>query len=262
MRNKLLLCFVMLLNLNANAFWGDEVGNGAGLIENRIINIYHNIDRYIAAALEHGDFRDSEIEDLSKILIHWSTIENETIVQFSEDQSFFEIDGDVKIAVTGLELDSPIFLNSTLINTLEASEYYEAMVSVLVHELGHKVGILDHNYLDALGSKVSRSTLKSQQFYFLDILNRENFVEVVSFHSSDLSDKIILNLEGQTYNISEYIDEQGVCNGTYEAFNFHTDPSTQNFSGLILFNCEASFEVRTFVINNHNNKVGDNFQLL
>lgn len=70
----------------------------------------------------------------------------------------FDVDsGSHRLAVTGGELTSPIYLNSDLIDPKGAAFSLDALISIFVHEFGHHAGFHDSDeyLLDQLGNKVA-----------------------------------------------------------------------------------------------------------
>lgn len=95
----------------------------------------------------------------------------------SHPERFF-LDGRVRIAVTGSKVGSPIYINTDLLYVPQESGHslplsIESAVAILTHELGHHHGILDHNYLDAVGAKVKTFLLKFLQWRKLDPGNQD-----------------------------------------------------------------------------------------
>lgn len=98
---------------------------------------------------------DSESTLISRI-IH--AVPNEhlaTTIQFRSEATepgFFLIDGQVRVAKTGDDVGSPVFINEDLI--LADQTDVRTAIAILVHELGHHHKIKDHQALDRLGAAV------------------------------------------------------------------------------------------------------------
>lgn len=82
----------------------------------------------------------------------------------------FGVDGQSRVAATGKDVGSPIYLNTDFFYRKdERSEWHPAIsldkaIIILTHELGHHLGVLDHQALDVLGIKVSQGTKSSYQW--------------------------------------------------------------------------------------------------
>lgn len=77
----------------------------------------------------------------------------------TRNPSLFTIDGVVKSAVTGLRPGDPIYFNLDHIYTIENNRENaiapDLILALLIHELGHHTGSVDHKALDLLGSKLA-----------------------------------------------------------------------------------------------------------
>ncbi len=149
---------------------GDWVGNGASFSENMVSFVYENIDYYLQACnldVEcNGNTKNifPERPNILTDLIYNDKQEvqhNSKTIRFMPHSALFIIDGSVKIAVTGLHSGDPIYINKDLLVEPDPNYYnkvntisLQRIVSVLVHELGHHLGIVDHTALDKLGSLV------------------------------------------------------------------------------------------------------------
>jgi hypothetical protein len=150
----------------ALAFMGDEVNNGGGLGEKNIILAYQKLGRYLDSCINSNacNIKDSEKNLLQKIAQDLPReYENKKQLVFKsgkKNPEIFTIDGEIKVAVTGNNVGSNIFVNIDLLNfklddgTNQALDLGQA-ISILVHEMGHHHGVHDHAKLDALGGKVA-----------------------------------------------------------------------------------------------------------
>lgn len=147
-------------------FGNDWVGNGANLSESRFYMAYENLETYMQAGLRAKDsgLNDADRDLLSKMI---ETISNErhqnpAMLHFLPQSPLFIIDGQIKIAVTGLNLSDPIYINKDRLQRFDAQNRLVDMslleaISILVHEFGHHQGVSDHSYLDRLGALVADS---------------------------------------------------------------------------------------------------------
>ncbi len=170
---------VITILLFTNFVWsgGDSIDNGASLSENRIVLAFNNIKTYIEATIKDTSNKldVNQVNLLSKIL-HSLPEEkklNPTMIQFSDDYARFYIDGQMKVALTGLKLGDPILINRKYIQYLNEKNKqndfstFQAL-SILVHELGHHQGETDHSFLDYLGAAVANKSRFEEMWYVLN----------------------------------------------------------------------------------------------
>ncbi len=170
------LLLIIALATTGLAYAGDHVGNGGGLAEKNIILTYQKLDQFIRICLASQSCKlsDKERELLNKIMTSLpSERAQKDQIRFESERAnpnFFVRDGEVRIAVTGDSVGSPIYFNTDFLYTRGMSGTYEAIsladaTTNLIHELGHHHGpnYGDHTELDALGTKVS--LIMQQQVY-------------------------------------------------------------------------------------------------
>lgn len=160
--SALLFCF----SLSA----GNEKG-GAGIAENNLLFAYWNLENYITLCQASAGCQLTEGESKTLGQIKANLAEErktkDPLVFKSEgkEPGFFLIEGLVRIAKTGYRVGDVIHVNTDLlyppvtVNMVGVPAYGRPFdlpnaVSLLVHELGHHLGIKDHASLDLLGSKV------------------------------------------------------------------------------------------------------------
>lgn len=141
---------------------GDVVGNGGGFYESQAYFYYHNLAKHIISSFEqtYVDFTEGEKVVLQRILDHTPIFGEEGKLIFLSQQGhptfFFDEDVDPapRVAKTGFDHTYPIFINRDMI--YEKTERHSTFwIGVLVHELGHQVGVENHTFLEELGGKVA-----------------------------------------------------------------------------------------------------------
>ncbi len=159
----------------ARKFGGDEVNNGAGLAERIVLYAYDRLPLFMSICLKSSVCKVSPEERLLLTKISDSfraeREANDKQIQFDSETTnpgFFIIDGVVKLAKTGREIGSPIYVNIDLLYTLSANQRREALpisdvVAMLIHELGHHQGNHSHQDLDYLGVKVASTAQNHMQ---------------------------------------------------------------------------------------------------
>ncbi|MEH0861002.1 hypothetical protein [Halobacteriovorax sp. DPLXC-1] len=176
---------------------GDYVGNGGGVVEQDFTNALLNLPLYIEDCLLslNCELTQQEEIDLKKILniARLNSKDSEKLIFLSGKDSgkLFYTEGEnrVRLAVTGLTNDGPIFINGDLLyedidNRDIPAINFGQIVALLIHETGHLTGLENHHYLDYLGAKVSSNMdlNKKRIDYFLSY-NKQLSLEVVNFSS-------------------------------------------------------------------------------
>ncbi len=139
---------------------GDMVGNGGGLLEQNFYQAYYLVQSAIENCLYDSVCAlTSKQENLLRAInqTYILKIDQETpLVFLKEEQAggfFSEDEGkETRLAMTGFSEKFPIFINTTL--ALSISENIPAIIGILIHELGHQAGVLNHSALDELSIKV------------------------------------------------------------------------------------------------------------
>lgn len=154
---------------------GDWVGNGASFSENMFLLAFENIEQFVGSCLKDSECIDQAEQKLLLEKIYRSLPtekkQNPIMIQFLNQSPIFIIDGQVKVAVTGLKTGDSIYINRDYLNGLNYPAQGVSLaqcISILVHELGHHQGIMDHTYLDQLGAKVSKYAQLDARFLSID----------------------------------------------------------------------------------------------
>ncbi len=137
------------------ALRGDVVGNGGGLLEGQAYFDYRSLPKFIANAFEQTvvEFSNFEREVLVAIIKNMASDEMEKKLIFLDDLDFFRDDNEIKAAKTGFSAHYPIYINRPFLYQQLLNDR-SALITLLVHELGHQTGVKSHSFLDALGSKL------------------------------------------------------------------------------------------------------------
>ena len=159
-----LVSFLFLLAPVVALGGGDHAGNGAGIAENNFAMAHQRLGDYIALCLASprcGLTTDEGklLSDILRSLPAEYAGSAGLIFRSNTETHEFEIDGRVRIAVTGNAVGGQIFINLDLLLYLDTASAIrpvslESAVAVLVHEFGHHHGIKDHTALDRMGAKV------------------------------------------------------------------------------------------------------------
>ncbi len=239
-----LLLGVMLSLMTFSSFARDEVGNGAGLYENRVALIWEKLPGYFEQTLEYAELDLEQKEIILELVGKWENLNKETEIKFENQDDRFFIDGEYRFAMTGSSINSPIIFNLEKLYQVELSDLNFSLISILVHELGHKIGLKNHFQLDILGNKVAMASVQSHQIFWLDFINRDEFIEVIKDFDANTSDIILYVKAGNIYNLEDMIVEQAACEGNFEGFNFFYNDQTGGFEGTIVFECSNEMIVK------------------
>jgi len=149
---------------------GDEAGNGAGIAEHHVVSAYLNLGEYLDLCLNSSecelDAREHAL--LRKIrtglLGEYQNRRQLSFKKESELPGFFIIDGYLRVAKTGDQVGSTIYVNRDLLYRMGPGGVItglslESAIAILVHEMGHHHGEVDHTVLDYLGAKVMNMVL-------------------------------------------------------------------------------------------------------
>lgn len=161
---KLLQLSVFLLPIHSFAGGGSIVGNGAGIVENNFQFVYMSLENTIGECflLENCKLSEHEKDLLGSIsvIIRKNSTKAKNIYFISENDfpGFFDtgINEKHRIAKTGLTPESPIYINIDLVYSSEGKPAIDqqTIAALLVHEIGHQTGEVDHAALDILGAKI------------------------------------------------------------------------------------------------------------
>ncbi|MFT6070025.1 MAG: hypothetical protein ACJAT2_002462 [Bacteriovoracaceae bacterium] len=142
---------------------GDIIGNGGGIAEQDFRFAYRKIPSIVDSCLESPfcPIPNKEIEllkNIKKIAVS-SAPNKDRLIFLSESDypGFFKDSNDskIRIAKTANIKGAPVFVNlDMLYGGKNALLDFPAIVSVLVHEIGHQASIKSHSLLDELGTRL------------------------------------------------------------------------------------------------------------
>jgi hypothetical protein len=199
---QFLFAFLLSVSLFANV--GSSSGAGGGVAEKNIIFAFLNLPKFMDQCLASPRCRLTEIEKkwLGEIRAsHGIEGSAEKQIMFLSEKAnpgFFKIDGLIRLAKTGWKVGDIIYFNQDLLY-VEGKAGISPLslgssVAHLIHELGHHHGIMNHDALDLLGSKVET--------------NLEVFSQKVL--GALLGEYVNLTLLYPSFEPSGVVDEEGV----------------------------------------------------
>lgn len=200
---------------------GNGVGGG-GIAEKNLVYAYLNLPSYLdlCMASELCALEKEERETLQKILkARPQELPVDQILQFqseSESPGFFKINGQIKIAKTEYRVGAPIYINTDLLYLKNRTQEVRpltlsAAAALLVHELGHHLGLEDHLKLDILGSKVQRVLSGSSQQINGGRTMRDIAVTVVDLGTAGSFSQLLIGDSDALYDLTSMLRESVSC---------------------------------------------------
>lgn len=169
--------------ISTSVFAGGYVGNGGGLAEQNFNYAYTALPRTIESTIftRKDLFNQDELELLAEIkAIALKNASNEDRLTFVSGKDFPDLfkTGPAehhRIAVTGDSETSEIFINTDLLYSSEGASLLDlgTQSAILVHEIGHQAGELNHQKLDILGSKIRAHFNQSSKHHEIQFKGKE-----------------------------------------------------------------------------------------
>jgi hypothetical protein len=192
---------------------GDWVGNGASFAENLVLLAFQNLEFYLNACIrEESCLNEIKLLDPNQpdtiqnifLSLREERKLNPEMIRFAPMSRLFEIDGEVKVAVTGLHKGDIIYINKDLLYEFDPNNKLKTItllqiVSILIHELGHHQGITNHNYLDRIGAIVANQTRFESQFINLHPKINNLGAQFSSPRSSNISPSKLALIDEEKY---------------------------------------------------------------
>ena len=88
------------------------------------------------------------------------------------------------------------------------------------------------------------AAVQSHQVFWLDFINKDEFIEVIKDFDTSTSDIILYGIEGTVFNLNDLIEEQAACEGAYEGFNFFYNDQIDGFEGTLVFDCSDEMVIK------------------
>jgi hypothetical protein len=271
MRSTLFFMVTAFLIFGQSAFAGGGVvvGNGAGIVENNFQQAYQSLDTIIQNCLniENCSLQDDERVLVTKILaiVKRNSSKTDRLIFTSEKAhpGFFTT-GEAetnRVAKTELSPESPIFINTDMLYDLgKPTLTFENIVALLIHEIGHQTGKLEHTALDILGVKIGNfsESLTDHFGFVLDDKTKESVVfSVTNFTYPAKSTSLQFNWKNaQNVNLSNSLVASSTCKYDSETFagtevsNGHFSFNDKNnlvFEAWVKVSCFESFSGETFI---------------
>lgn len=197
---------------------GDIVGNGSGLIEQNFTYAYHNLQGAIFNCLGNkfecqiNNQEEKVLREINQLYIDKLLIKRPLIFvskDFAGDFFKNDLDGSVRIAKTGFNKGSSIFIN--LEESESISNDIPIMISILIHELGHQIGILSHSFLDQLGTKVRNQWSANWQSFELEVNGLPLTLRLFSNANNYISSSLSYRYNGKLKHLNDLIFKELSC---------------------------------------------------
>ncbi len=225
---------------------GDVVGNGGGLLEQNFLLAYYSLQAAIENCLILEDCYTSQsnqevLKEINQLIIKKINMKSIFIfLRNSETENFFfdEFDQSERIAKTGFSKDHPIFINLDI--TDEIINDVPAMLGIIVHELGHQIGIKSHSYLDQLGVKIREMWITNWIVSDISIGGEDLSLRLFSTKSNYISSKLSYVFRGKVKSLNSLILKKLNCRkgdrlSNYSLTNGHwRRPSLDNFRSIVI----------------------------
>ncbi|MDG0815174.1 hypothetical protein [Bdellovibrio svalbardensis] len=217
-------CLMAIASFSTSAAFargGDMVNNGGGIAEKNVFYAYEKLDKYILICLNSDACKLNERQKivLRQIL---ATLPREKSMQqlfFSSEKKMpgtYIIDGLVRVAKTGSEVGSPIYINSDLLYSRNEANSYDPVtipeaVAILIHEMGHHQGSYSHEELDLIG--VRASMLLQQKFISTPLIPWTSEISANVLNPNVVSSfpEVLLNIGDDVLDISRMYEETAMC---------------------------------------------------
>lgn len=278
MKRFLSFAIFAILTITQSAFsyengGGVIVGNGAGIVESNFQYAYQSLKNVINHCVlsTNCNVKKDELEVLKKLItiLDANGDRKDRLIFLSEklNPGFF-MTGEAesnRIAKTFLNPQSPIFINSDqLYNSAgRPTLNFQRIISLLIHELGHQGGVLDHAWLDILGAKVAIYSENSTNHFSFKIddedlsKNQSLVFSVTNLEFPIKSSMLIFNRNNtQSINLSNSLAASSSCQFESEIFqgteisNGHFSFDEHNnlrFLAWVKIHCFESFSSSTIV---------------
>lgn len=196
----------------------DIIGNGGGVLEQNMIYLYRNLDRFISHCMMHPlcastDEKQFIIKEIRNLIVHNRDQKNRLVfLKKNHFNSFFQndLDPSERIAKTGFSSAFPIYINLPLAEKMAMEKDLSLLLGILIHEVGHQVGVASHSFLDELAAEIR--IVFYDNFQNLDVNVADTKVSFFLFNGSGEYDYFQAKLlVGDTFHVLENISDDLDC---------------------------------------------------
>ncbi|EPZ50150.1 hypothetical protein M902_0605 [Bacteriovorax sp. BAL6_X] len=207
---------------------GDIVGNGSGLIEQNFTFAYYNLQNAIFNCLgdkykcQVDSQEESILREINQAFIAKADMKRPLIFvskEFAGDFFHNKIDITSRIAKTGFSRRAHIFIN--LEESIFIANDIPAMISILIHELGHQIGVISHSFLDQLGTKVRNQWNENWQSFEFEINGAPLTLRLLSNANNYISSNLSYTYNGKLEYLGETIYKYLSCGDKEFVYGFN-----------------------------------------
>ncbi|MDD0851860.1 hypothetical protein HBN50_02080 [Halobacteriovorax sp. GB3] len=203
---------------------GDVVGNGGGIVEMMFHSAYNNLPYLLEVCIQQENCNISKqekeiLKEMSEV-IEININKSDKFAFIDEKYSGFFYEGPSntpRVARTGFTDEFPIYVNiAQLYNMLDLVNM-NYITALIVHEVGHQIGIEDHDFLHHLGLKVAAMARLDFKSHSFDIPGQSNYQLKVTQSEGHLKSDTFIYLKQRkhNFNISEAILSEFSCPKNY-----------------------------------------------
>tara|TARA_Y100000590_G_scaffold446052_1_gene579077 strand:+ start:73265 stop:74215 length:951 start_codon:yes stop_codon:yes gene_type:complete len=206
--------------LAARLSGGDIIGNGGGLVEQEFRFAYRRLPKIIEICEESQfcPFSGLERTRLIKIKEVASKFLNlkDRLIFLSESKypGFFRDsnDSEIRIAKTAFIPGAPIFVNLDLLYIdNKPSIEFSTMIALLVHELGHQIGVKSHSELDEMGAKLRDYLTQDTRVNSYDVNGLMAQVRIFNLQKVDFNAEVFFSYNGTIIPLTSRIRSELTC---------------------------------------------------
>lgn len=203
----------MIKNAMRVASGADIVGNGGGIAEQNMSFVYRNLDKTVSYCINLPNCGEGADKVAVLKLIRNTILEKRDApsrLVFLTSDHFNGLlsqtaDYDERVAKTGFSADFPIFFNLAEIQENQLSSDLSAMVGILVHEVGHQVGVASHSFLDELAAEVRTAFILLQQRTEITYHNNTFSLMVVGGVNAYDYQQVLLSVDGEPLKVESLV---------------------------------------------------------
>jgi hypothetical protein len=237
---------------------GDIIGNGGGIAEQDFRFAYRKIPGIVESCLESPfcPIPNKEVELLKNIKkLAKSNAENKDRLIFlseSDYPGFFRDSNDsqIRIAKTASINGAPIFINlDMLYDGKQTLLNFPAIISVLVHELGHQAKIKSHSLLDELGIRLREFLLEDSSSIEQQVLGHSLKVSYYNLKEANRFSEVMFHFKEDLFSLKNSLRNQVSCEGEeslpigFKISNLHWLRRIEVSRGLFLVPLKAWLKV-------------------
>lgn len=199
---------------------GDIIGNGGGIVEQRMFAAFKDTFRLVSQCLRNltcpiNSVDRNLLERVLQVARQNRHLPESLIFVSSTTYPLFFKDpetGLVRSAKTGFRPELPVFVNREhLYHNGQPALSSAELIGLLVHELGHQAGEANHTRLDDLGARLAAWVLQGGTLIERRLLGQQTQFQVINPKSPDEWPILWMGWNSQTTPLSSLARAQVQC---------------------------------------------------